>query len=268
MATTETMTEDLLVTIEDKVATLTMNRPDKLNALSPAMIQAGIERLRELAQDPEVGCIVLTGAGRAFCAGGDVAAFGSEFADKTMEERVDGLRAGQELSYLLYTMPKITIAAVNGHAMGAGLGIAMSCDMRFASDKAKFGTAYAKIGFGGDYGTSWQLTRLVGQAKAKELFFTAEIIEAEEAHRIGLVNRVIPGDDFMEKVHGTASCLAHGPLVSFRYMKENVNLAVDSDFKTILDREAMTHLRCGQTEDFQEGVAAFLEKRSPNFKGK
>jgi 2-(1,2-epoxy-1,2-dihydrophenyl)acetyl-CoA isomerase len=185
-----------------------------------------------------------------------------------MEERMDVLRRGQELSWLLYTLPKVTIAAVNGFAMGAGLGIALSCDLRFASTAAKLGTAYAKVGFGGDYGITWQLTRLVGPAKAKELFFFADPIEADEALRIGLVNRVVDDGRLAEEVGELARRIASGPLVSYRYMKENVNLSLHSDFRTVLDREAMTHLRCGQTEDHREGVRAFLEKRRPAFRGR
>ena len=148
------------------------------------------------------------------------------------------------------------------------IGMAMSCDLRIASEKAKFGTAFARVGFGGDYGTSWQLTRLVGQAKAKELFFLPDIIQADEAHRIGLANRVLGAENFVDDAHAIAARIANGPLVSYRYMKENVNMSLTTDFKTILDREAMTHLRCGQTDDHKEGVAAFMEKREPVFVGR
>jgi 2-(1,2-epoxy-1,2-dihydrophenyl)acetyl-CoA isomerase len=258
-------TEHLNVTVSGKVATLTMNRPEKLNALSGEMMTTGIETLRELGKDPAIGAVVLTGTGRAFCAGGDVSGFGGE--KPPLEQSVDGLRASQELAWLLYTIPKLTIAAVNGHAMGAGLGIACSCDLRIASSKAKFGTAYAKVGFGGDFGTTWQLTRLVGQAKAKEMFILGDIIDADEARRIGLVNRVVAADDLATEVHAIAERVANGPLVSFRYMKENVNLAMTQDFRSILDREAFTHIRCGETDDHKEGVAAFMEKREPNFRG-
>jgi len=269
--------ETLGLEIADRVATLTLNRPSKLNALSAEMIAASLAALRELAEDREVGAIVLTGAGRAFCAGGDVSHMmrgdvasmsGGTAGETTMEERMDVLRRGQELSWLLYTLPKVTIAAVNGFAMGAGLGIALSCDLRFASTAAKLGTAYAKVGFGGDYGITWQLTRLVGPAKAKELFFFADPIEADEALRIGLVNRVVDDGRLAEEVGELARRIASGPLVSYRYMKENVNLSLHSDFRTVLDREAMTHLRCGQTEDHREGVRAFLEKRRPAFRGR
>jgi 2-(1,2-epoxy-1,2-dihydrophenyl)acetyl-CoA isomerase len=264
----EADTQDLNFTLDDRVATLTLNRPDRLNALSDAMIDTAVGALRRCATDPEVGAVLVTGAGRAFCAGGDVSAMGAGAARRTFEDHVDRQHEMHELSWLLATIPKVTIAAVNGAAAGAGLGIALSCDLCFASDRARFGTAFAKVGFGGDFGTTWQLTRRVGPAKAKELFFLAELLPADEAARLGLVNRVFPSDAMLAEVRGIARRIAHGPLVSFRYMKENVNIAATGDFRALLDREAITHLRCGQTEDHREGVAAFLEKREPRFQGR
>ncbi len=260
--------QPILTNVENKVATLTFNRPDKLNALSRDLLTQSIDTLKRWSRDQEVGAIVVTGAGRAFCAGGDVSNMAKDTAPPSLEEQIDGLREAQELSWLLYNMPKPTIAAVNGHAMGAGLGVCLACDLRIASDAAKFGTAYAKVGFGGDFGTTWLLTRSVGAAKAKELFFLSEIIDAAEAHRLGLINRVAAADRLMAQVSEIATRIAHGPLVSYRYMKANVNQAMSSDFRTLLDREAETHLRCGQTDDHKEGVRAFMEKRQPNFTGK
>ncbi len=260
--------QPILTHVENKVATLTFNRPDKLNALSRELLNQSIDCLKRWGRDTEVGAIVVTGAGRAFCAGGDVSNMARDVAPPSLEEQIDGLREAQELSWLLYNIPKPTIAAVNGHAMGAGLGVCLACDLRIASESAKFGTAYAKVGFGGDFGTTWLLARSVGAAKAKELFFLSEIIDAAEAHRLGLVNRVVAADHLMTQVGEIATRIAHGPLVSYRYMKANVNQAMNSDFRTLLDREAETHLRCGQTEDHKEGVKAFMEKRQPNFSGK
>ena len=168
----------LQVSVGDGIAVLTMNQPHKLNALSAEMSSLGKRYLAEFAADPEVRVVILTGAGRAFCAGGDVGNMAADKAPKTFEEKLDGLRSGQEFSWQLHSLPKPTIAAVNGYAVGAGLGIALSCDIRIASDKAKFGTAYARVGLGGDYGTTWQLTRLVGPAKAKEMFFLADNLDA------------------------------------------------------------------------------------------
>ena len=165
-------------------------------------------------------------------------------------------------------MPKVTIAAVNGAAAGAGLGLALSCDLVLASDRAKFTTAFAKVGFGGDFGTTFQLTQRLGPAKAKELFILSDLLPADEALRLGLANRIFPAESFDAEVRALARRIAHGPLVSYRYMKQNVNLALNGDQRGMLEREAVTHLRCGQTEDHREGVAAFLAKREPRFKGR
>ena len=258
----------ILTDIRDRVATLTFNRPDKLNSLSPELLSQSIATLKDWGRDPDIGAIVVTGAGRAFCAGGDVSAMAKETGGLTLEQQIDRLRAGQELSWLLYQLPKVTLAAVNGAAVGAGLGISLACDLRIASSAARFGAAYAKVGFGGDFGTTWLLTQYAGAAKAKELFFLSDIIDAAEAQRIGLVNRVVAPEQFQSEVAAIASRIAHGPLTSYRYMKANVNMAATVDFRTMLDREAETHLRCGMTQDHREGVQAFLEKRPPNFTGR
>src|SRR5882724_7957180 len=257
----------ILTKVTDRIATLAFNRPEKMNALNAELLKSSIETLREWSSDPGIGVIVVTGIGRAFCAGGDVSMMAKE-SNQTLEESIDGLRAWQEISWLLYSIPKVTIAAVNGFAMGAGLGICLACDLRIASDQAKFGTAYAKVGFGGDFGTTWLLTQYAGAPKAKELMFLADQIDAAEAHRLGLVNRVVAQDQFEAEVTAWATRVAAGPLTSFRYMKANVNLATHSDFRTLLDREPETHLRCGQTADHKEGVSAFLEKRAPKFTGR
>ena len=265
-------TSDLRVEVKNRVGILTMNRPDKLNALTPAMNDAAVAALREMAVNPEVGAVILTGAGRGFCAGGDVSAMhrGEEIAaaGATLEQQVDTLRERHEWPWLLHSIAKVTIAVINGAAAGAGLGLALSCDLRFASEKARLGTAYARVGYGGDYGTTWQLTRLVGPAKAKELLFLPDLISAAEAREIGLVSRVWPEERLWEEAFATAERIAAGPLVSYRYMKANVNLSGSVDFRTMLDREAETHLRCGETEDHREGVAAFIEKRPPRFRGR
>jgi 2-(1,2-epoxy-1,2-dihydrophenyl)acetyl-CoA isomerase len=253
--------------VADRIATLTFHRPEKLNALSQQLISDSVATLRAWSIDPAIGVIIVTGSGRAFCAGGDVSSMAKD-TGRSLEESIDGLRAWQELSWLLYSSPKVTIAAVNGFAMGAGLGVCLACDLRVASDQAKFGTAYAKVGYGGDFGTTWLLTHYAGAPKAKELMFLGDMLDAAEAHRLGLINRVVPHDQFEEEVRQWAARIAAGPLTSFRYMKANINLATHTDFRTLLDREAETHMRCGQTNDHKEGVRAFLEKRAPQFTGR
>jgi 2-(1,2-epoxy-1,2-dihydrophenyl)acetyl-CoA isomerase len=264
---------DLLAELRDRVLYLTMNRPDKLNAMSAEMMGAMVDNLSRAATNPEVGAVVLTGAGRGFCAGGDITAMrernegNGAGTTPTIEERVANLRRGEEASLLLHQMGKATIAAVNGPAAGAGLSIAMACDIRIASDQARFGTAFAKVGFSGDYGGTWTLTRLVGSAKARELYFLADVISAEEALRIGLANRVVPKESFKEEVHALASRIANGPTIAYSYMKANLNAAITHEFNELLDREAWGQTMTGRTEDHREAVKAFLEKRPPTFKG-
>ena len=259
----------LLVELKDRVATLIFNRPARLNALSEEMIALSIAAVERYANDPEVGCIVVTGAERGFCAGGDVTAMNATPASAlTFEQRLDRQRTSQRLSSLLYSIPKVTIAAINGAAAGAGLGIALACDLRIASDKAKITTAFVKVGLGGDFGITWPLTRLLGEAKAKELLFVSEVLTAQRALEFGLVNRVEPHERFAVAVRDLAVRIANGPQVSYRYMKENVRLASNQDYQSLLDREAWTHLRCADTEDHREGARAFVEKREPRFKGR
>jgi 2-(1,2-epoxy-1,2-dihydrophenyl)acetyl-CoA isomerase len=263
---------DLLTELKDRVLYLTLNRPDKLNAMSAEMMGGLVDQLTRAATNPDVGAVVVTGAGRGFCAGGDITAMrdrneGGGGPAPSIEERVAGLRRGEEASLMLHEMPKVTIAAVNGPAAGAGLSVAMACDIRIASDAARLGTAFAKVGFSGDYGGTWSLTRLVGSAKARELYFLADIIGADEALRIGLVNRVVPAASFRDEVHALASRIANGPTIAYSYMKANLNAAITHEFSDLLDREAWGQTMTGRTDDHREAVKAFLEKRAPTFKG-
>jgi len=264
------MTTDLLETIKDGVAVLTMNRPDRLNALSGPMLDAMLEALHRLAEDNEVGAVVLTGAGRGFCAGGDVKAMaeGTEFGGTTMEEKAQALRSRMETSRLLHEMPKPTIAMVRGAAAGAGLSLALACDLRVASDNARFGTAFARVGYSGDFGGSYYLTQLVGTAKARELYYTAELVDASQALALGIVNRVVPDTTLEEETMALARKIAHGPRVALRYMKRNMNAAEAGSLKDQLDLEAWHHTRTGMTEDHREAARAFVEKREPQFKGR
>ena len=264
------MTQDLLEEVTDGVAVLTMNRPDRLNALSRPMLVAMLDALPRLAASAEVGVVVLTGSGRAFCAGGDVKAMaeGREAEGTTLEERAQALRASMEVSRWLHEMPKPTLAVVRGAAAGAGLSLAMACDMRIASDNARFATAFARVGYSGDFGGSWFLTQLVGTAKARELYYTAEIVDAEAALRLGLVNRVVPDADLEKEARALAGRLARGPRIAYRYMKRNMNAAESGTLGELLDLEAWHHSRTGATEDHREAARAFVDKREPIFKGR
>lgn len=272
---------DLIAERHDGVLYLTMNRPDKLNALSDHMIAGLLDELNHAAHDREIGAVVLTGAGRGFCAGGDIGRMrernegsGHEggahagSAEQGIQTRISQLRRSEEVSLLLHEMPKVTIGAINGPAAGAGLSIALACDIRIAADTARFGTAFARVGFSGDFGGTYLLTQLVGPAKARELYFTAEVIGAEEALKLGLVNSVVPAASLTEEVRAFAKRIAAGPLVAYAYMKTHLNLALKSDLRTILDRESVGQTVTGLTEDHKEAVKAFLEKREAKFKGR
>ena len=264
------MSTDLIEQVKDGVAVLTLNRPDRLNAMSRPMLDALLEALPRLAEDPAVGVIVLTGAGRGFCAGGDVKAMaeGNELGGQTMEDRAQALRSRMETSRWLHEMPKPTIAMLRGPAAGAGLSLAMACDMRIASDTVKLGTAFARVGYSGDFGGSYYLTQLVGTAKARELYFTADLLDAQQALGLGLVNRVVADARLEEETMALASRLARGPRVAYRYMKRNMNAAETASLKDMLDLEAWNHTRTGMTEDHREAARAFVEKREPQFKGR
>jgi 2-(1,2-epoxy-1,2-dihydrophenyl)acetyl-CoA isomerase len=185
---------DLLEQTENGITTLTLNRPERLNALSGEMTAGLKEALERLATDNDCGVIVIAGAGRGWCAGGDVKTMAARGRDQTIEDRAEGLRRAHQLPLLIRTIPKVVIASINGPAAGAGFSLACACDLRIAGRSARFGTAFARIGYSGDYGGTWSLTRLVGTAKARELYFTADLIDAEEAGRLGIVNKVVPDD--------------------------------------------------------------------------
>jgi 2-(1,2-epoxy-1,2-dihydrophenyl)acetyl-CoA isomerase len=258
----------LLVDIRDGVAVLTMNRPERLNALSQSMFDIAIATLERCATDPAVGCIVLTGAGRGFCAGGDVTAMGGgSNSALSLEQQVDRQRRIHRFAGLLHDSPKVSIAAVNGPCAGAGFGLALACDLRLASDAANFTTAFAKVGFAGDFGITWPLARTLGEARAKELLLLSDKFSAHELLGLGLLNRVLPAAELMPAALQLAARIAQGPQIAYRYMKENVHAAATETYQSLLDREGFTQRRTGGTADHKEGVAAFLGKRAPKFSG-
>jgi 2-(1,2-epoxy-1,2-dihydrophenyl)acetyl-CoA isomerase len=264
------MSQELLEQVKDGVAVLTMNRPDRLNALSGAMLDALYGALTRHAADPNTGVVVLTGAGKGFCSGGDVKAMAEnrEAEGTTLEERAQALRARMETSRLLHEMPKPTIAMIRGAAAGAGLSLALACDLRVASDNAKLVTAFMRVGYSGDFGGSYYLTQLVGTAKARELYYTAEPVDAAQALALGMVNRVVPDGKLEEETLALATRIAAGPRVALGYMKRNMNAAESGTLKELLDLEAWHHTRTGFTEDHREAAKAFVEKRAPVFRGR
>jgi 2-(1,2-epoxy-1,2-dihydrophenyl)acetyl-CoA isomerase len=274
-----TGTEYLLGWVEDGVAVLSFNRPDRRNALHESMYFGFGEALPVIAEDPSIGCLVITGEGRAFCAGGDVKGFaeagrsagpdGAGAPAAGAGPRVDNLRRRQNMVTLaLQQLGKITIAAIPGAAAGAGLSIALACDLRVASDDAVITTAFARIGASGDFGGSWTLTQLVGAARAKELYLLSDRLSADEAHRLGIVNRVFPADSFESSWRELAGRLAHGPVIAQRFIKENINRAANgASLAECLDAEAAAMVSSMSSADHREASIAFVEKRPPVFRG-
>ncbi|HSG89324.1 MAG TPA: enoyl-CoA hydratase-related protein [Pseudomonadales bacterium] len=269
--TLDTGTEHLLASLDDGILTLTLNRPEARNAMSGEMNAALQAQLASAELDAAVRCVVLTGAGKGFCAGGDVkgmAAGGG--ASRTIDEAIHTQRVNQRATAgRLYKMPKPTIAALPGAAAGAGLSLALACDLRIMARGAVMTTAFARVGFAGDYGGTFFLTQLVGTAKAREMYFLSDRVDADEAQRLGLANWVCEAEDLAEETHRIAARLAAGPTVAYRYMKENLNRAISSgDVDDCMDLEATHHIHSGQTEDHRNAVKAFVEKREPTFSGR
>jgi 2-(1,2-epoxy-1,2-dihydrophenyl)acetyl-CoA isomerase len=269
----DTGTTDLLASLDAGVLTLTLNRPDARNAMSRAMTQALADQLAAAELDPAVRCIVLTGAGKGFCAGGDVKGMAASGDGTVGQNTIDGAIHRQRINQRatagkLFKMPKPTIAALPGPAAGAGLSLAMACDLRIMSSTAIMTTAFAKVGFSGDYGGTYFMTQLVGAAKARELYFLSDRVSAEEALRIGLANWVCEPDQLAAKTREIALRLASGATVAYRYMKENLNRAMSGEVDDCLDLEATHHVHCGQTQDHRDATKAFVEKREPVFHGR
>ncbi len=262
------MPHELLESVSDRVATLTLNRPDRLNALSTPILDGLLEALPRLAADPEVAVVVLTGAGRGFCAGGDVKSMADGTSLLNVNDAVARLRGRMEVSRLLHEIPKPTIAMVNGAAAGAGLSMALACDLRVASESARFITAFAKVGFSGDFGGSYFLSKLIGTGRARELYYTGEPLDASQALALGIVSRVVPDVELLQATMALARRLAGGPSVALALMKQNFNAAETGSLAELLDLEALHQVQTSRTEDHKEAARAFVEKRPAVFKGR
>lgn len=250
------------------IATLVMNRPDRLNALNTELAIAVNEALGRLAQDSSVNVVVLTGAGRAFCAGGDLAALGKSRQAGTIHEVEPLLRAGMQMVLKMRTMPQPVIAAVNGVAAGAGMNIALAADIRIAAEEATFGQTFAKVGLFPDYGGTFFLPELVGAAKASELFYTGDLIDAKAALQIGLVNQVVPAAQLEETVKTLALKISRGPALAIRAAKRTLFASQEKELALALENEVREQMRCFLSEDCNEGIRSFFEKRPPKFQGK
>ncbi len=269
----ETGTDHCLATETGGIAVITLNRPQARNAMSYEMNEGLARALEYCETAPEVRCVVLTGAGSAFCAGGDVKAMAAEGGDAgagpTLDERIHAQRLSQRnTAGRLYTMPKPVIAMIPGPAAGAGLALALAADLRYMADNTFITSAFARVGFSGDYGGTYFLSQLVGQAKAREIYFLSDRFGATECERLGIVNYAVPAEELEATTMAAAARLAAGPPIAYRYMKENFNRALAGDVNECLDLEATHHLHAQLTEDHQEAAQAFVEKREPVFIGR
>lgn len=261
------MSDEILLAREGGVAVITLNRPERMNAVHlDMMIELG-DLLAQLDGDDDVGAIVLTGAGRGFCAGGDIKAMATR-GSRSFEGRVADLKRMHRVPLAIRSMPKIVIAAINGAAAGAGFSLALACDLRLSADTAKFSTSFAKVGLSGDFGGSHSLQRLVGPTIARELYLTSRSVDAAEALRLGLVGRVVSGEQLLDEALTMAREIATGPRVAYGLMKRNMLAAETESFAAILDLEAFHQARSSSTEDHAEAKHAIVEKRSPNFRGR
>ena len=259
----------LLYSVEDRIATLTLNRPERLNALGDTLRDDVYDAVTKSAADPNVGVLVITGAGRGFCSGGDVKAMSER--DQSGEapppsERWAPIR--DRIILALRNCPKPVIAAVNGAAAGAGMNLALACDMRIASTAAKFSQAFVKRGLHPDWGGTWFLPRIVGSAKAFELIFTGETVDAAEALKLGIVNAVVAPEELMAETYNLARKIAAGPAVAIQLAKRAIHHSQDVDLRAGLEFETFAQGICRDTEDAKEGVRAFVEKRAPVFRGR
>ncbi len=273
MANFASDTDQLQVTLEDRVAIITLNRPEARNALSPALTGAFRRALVWARDDEDVGAVMVTGAGKAFCSGGDVKAMGTRPAPDqpkpSVEQQFQELRTRHHgIAGVLRELRKPSIAALPGAAAGAGMAIALACDLRIAADTAFLSTGYARIGLSGDYGIAWLLSRIVTPAHARQLMLTCERVGAARAYEIGLVNEVTTADELARIAFERARELAHGPQIAYAYIKDNLDEALEISHATAIDREADRLLKARTTEDHREAVKAFAEKREPEFKGR
>ena len=257
----------VLETRENNVISLALNRPGRLNALNVELGVALAGALCRVGKDPEVRCVVLTGSGRAFCSGGDLVLLRSARSNNAGHELKDLLRAGTEIILAIADSPVPVLASVNGPAAGAGMNLALACDLRIASDQASFGQNFAKVGLFPDFGGTYLLPRLVGPARAAEMFYTGEMITAAQAERLGIVNRVVPHERLAEETRGMAGRLAAAPPLAVRAVRRTLFGAERGALERALEAEGRRQAECFQSEDCAEGLNAFFEKRLPRFHG-
>jgi len=259
--------EAIILTTDGPIATIKLNRPDKLNAFGGPMREEILDVLDKIGADDAVRVVIVTGEGRGFSAGGDIDHLKRLRENKDEEGFRQVLANGQRITKTMRSLPKPVIAAVNGPCAGAGFSFALGCDIRIASDAATFGASFSRIGLHPDWGGSWFLPKLVGSANACELIFTGSMISAEEAQRIGLVNRVVPHAELMPTVLELATTVAKSAPRVVRLAKESIYRSLSSDMESAFAREGEVQMECFYSDDFLEGLTAFKEKRRPRFNG-
>jgi len=261
--------ECLIYEVKDSIATLTLNRPDRLNALGGSLRDDLHDAITRSASDPEVRVMIITGAGKGFCSGGDVKAMSEAKAGKRERPLMEKIAPGRDRTLLaMREAPQPIIAAVNGAAAGAGMNLALGCDIRLASTAAKFSQAFVKRGLHPDWGGTYFLPRVVGMAKAAELIFTGAVIDAAEALRLGIVSQVLAPEELLPAARALAGTIAAGPPIAIRLAKRGLYRNAESDLRTALEYETFAQNTCFETEDAAEGIKAFVEKRAPQFRGR
>ena len=258
-------TDIVLQNLDSGLLTITMNRPDRRNALNPDMTLGLVAAAKRAAEDGEVRAVLLKGAGGTFCVGGDVKSMAAGRVPLSFETKQVNLRRSMEVSRILHEMSKPVVAQLDGAAAGAGLSIALSCDLRVASASVKITTAFAKVGLSGDYGGTYFLTQMLGSAKARELYLMSPVLTAQEALALGIVTRVVPDAEIDTAARELAMSLAQGPTITLGYIKRNINNAERLPLEACFDAEVLHHARAGETADHKEAAKAFVEKRKPMF---
>lgn len=253
---------ELIENLRNRVLVLTLNRAEKLNALSPGLYESLLASLKRAKMDPAIGAVVLTGAGSHFCAGGDVSRMASSNPQLlSREERIASLRERVEIVELLHTMNKPTIAMMRGWAVGAGMSIALACDLRYGDLTAKFKTGFIELGLSGDFGGHYFLSRIVGYAKARELYLLSPVINAEKAEQLDILNAVYEGDELESGVLQIAEKLATRSKTAMAYIKQNLNVAANISLPEMLDEEIARHISCTESEEFSQATKSFLKRR-------
>lgn len=262
------MSDDILIERDENgVATVTLKRPDSMNAFTDGMFRGLCSILNDLGQDSAVKALILTGAGRAFSAGGDVKQMKGSASTQTFEDRVEALRQRHELAVALYEFPRVTIAAINGVAAGAGCALALACDFRIGTPRTSFVTGFVGVGFSGDFGGTYFLSNIVGPDKAKALYLSSERVGAEEAQRLGLISTIVEDDALLDEAKAQALQYASGATLAHSYIKKNFRALDAVSLRNLLDVEAVNQIRLATSEDHSEALRAFVEKRKPQFKG-